>query len=1251
MRTLLSKITDMQSDLSQEINSLRTRLRECENKIENHEKKIDRIDEKTNEISKLSIKEEEKIPYAFCAPTRNRYFSGREKEIEELHRILKADATMNEKKVHVAAVCGLGGVGKTSLVAEYAHRKKDFYKGGVYWFSAENDTFLHKTVNDIAWEIGASLNSFDLTLSNTVKKISSLNDPSLIVLDCLDQLDLSTNVMKFLSIFSQKNIFGRFVILTRRKPNLLVNEVSILEDRSCLRLKCFQSAEAKQFLLSRTGLTDDRNAKLICDELGKLPLALEQAGTYIKMLSCSLSSYLEQYRTERLQLLCHQQSRPISPGNESPERLAVHTTWRMNMEYMKKSPNGQAAVRFMNACSFFNGNEIEDKLINVGRPEVEDEEYRKCVLSPLGRSQILKLLTDFSLFTYVKAHSSSVRTHRLVQELVREGFNATSKAESCTDAVRMLSYVFSECPSPSDLVSGHEINDDEQSISITNLPNSPSHFNMWAKLCMHGHYLRTEMGDLLISLDSLRFLETSQIVYECAVHLSANHKQEEAKRALNFAYRMLDWLSLSKCEAVKKTFSNNSVFPLSLPLPKSVQMVINRCCMPPFSSLQSLTGVPDPGSSRFALKEQIEKLRLDGNTNFKQGRHLEALDSYSSAIELAKDCDNAFFDPLLLTNRATVYIKLEKYEDALKDANDYIVLRPNCWRGYARKALALNGLNDQVSAEVAAALALFYQPDIFSNFPPFNESFLDVKERVFICNSVNQFREAIISVGAKKGELKILVLGSEEYILNFDAVEEPWNNWNNCVVVGTKKDHSVSLKSDKSIQLRMMCTLINLSFCFKKGNLFCAYDSDVRMLSCNFSSTDVLLASVTSEGEFYAKQCTFTNISGFGLSCRSDTNNAIVDDCSFINNGEVGLYVGPKATLKVKNSRMYSNGLSGLMILESKCVVVNCVIEHNCDGINILYSKDIELIRNSVFCNTGNGVFIVNSEVDISENSVFDNGLWGVWSQSDSRNNISSNRIFRNNAGGVRVGYQTESNSLSAIEMNKIYDNNGPGFVKNMNGLEVFELSMKLRVIEDFSKWITRSPMTSTITFTFATFRHNEERNNKESRELNLSVPYCSNCRKKCEPKMCEECFTAAYCKVSCRKEHMSKHELICKILREKSSYLISSMKNPEHCDGVEEEVERRKEKSKNRLPLNRRFVVKVRSVTTLDNSYRLMVYDNKLRLHKTFDSKFIKKLVKEFGVLCERKCFEKKLFFYCIFEGKGQYRLITNEFPEFQSW
>ena len=349
-------------------------------------------------------------------------------------------------------------------------------------------------------------------------------------------------------------------------------------------------------------------------------------------------------------------------------------------------------------------------------------------------------------------------------------------------------------------------------------------------------------------------------------------------------------------------------------------------------------------------------------------------------------------------------------------------------------------------------------------------------------------------------------------------------------------------------------------------------------------------------------------------------------------------------------SRMYNNGVTGLTIFASKCVAINCVIEYNFGGICIVNSKDIELIRNSVFGNHGMGIVVFGSEVNISENSVFDNGLWGISFLRNTRSHVSLSRIFRNNAGGVCVGYQTKE-FRSVIEMNKIYDNDGPAFVQNVHGTRYIKMMiMSLRVKEDLSTWIVESTSTSP---TFPSkFCDNEEYNNKESEKLNLCVPYCSNCRKDCKPKMCKKCFTAGYCGVACRDEHLPKHETICEVLRGKSSYLVSLMKEPKPNEPIEEPIERLPKKSKNRHAPRKRFIVKVRSATTLDNGHRLMLYDEKRRLHKTFDSKFIKELVKEFGVLCElRQYAEKKLYFYCVSESNGRVRLFTNEFPGFQSW
>jgi chitinase len=641
------------------------------------------------------------------------------------------------------------------------------------------------------------------------------------------------------------------------------------------------------------------------------------------------------------------------------------------------------------------------------------------------------------------------------------------------------------------------------------------------------------------------------------------------------------------------------------------------------------------------LDKKIDKFDLDGNKAFKESFFEEVLDAYSSTINLAQDC-NKPFDPLLLTKRSMVYIKLEEWENALKDANDYITRRPYCWRGYALKALALDGLNkevsadlnDKASAEVAAALAFYHNRGIFTDFPIFVESFPDLQSRTFICDSADELLDAMSSHEVETGMFKILVLGSEEYILYSETVEKPWNN---CILVGTRKNCSVSLTSNYDIFL-LKCMLTNLSFRFNECRLHCLPDSFVKILSCDFTSYDDK-QTIKTEGVFNAKQCSFTRSP---LVC-SKQSRADVDDCSFCNNAKDGLRVEKGGTLKVENCCIYNNGGYGLFVDKSKCVVVNCDIHDNGhDGISLYGSENVTLVRNNVYNNNMSGICMERSLCHVRENNLLDNGTWGIWVDLFVQCNISMNKIFRNKTGGVRMHLEAEGKrfSPSVVELNKICHNGGPG----------------LLVDDEIIKVAETLHLNSPNSFQSVKFQNNEVYENKENEndsKLNLSVPYCSYCRVKCKPTMCKKCFTTAYCSESCQKQHYSKHKEICKVLREKSSYLITSTEKA--CAYEIKRVEGTKEVgSKFSAPPprdGRRFDVKVHTAVRELGSYAVILHDRSLDHCVKFASKVVDKLLKEFGVLCEGNVHEKKLFFHCLFENNGQLRLFTNEFAEFQNW
>ena len=1264
MSTLLQKLSNTELNFVKELGEMKCCVEKCEMLGAENSKQLKRLDKKfTTELSKYHYKQEEKIPYVFDAPERNQYFSGRTQELLELERAVKRNDMEQERNVCIAAVCGMGGIGKTSLVTEYAHKMKNYYRGGVYWFSPEDDTFFKQSVNDTALKLGTSLGTFNLTLTNTLLKISQASEPCLIILDCLDQLNLSSNILKFLSDVKRHRISGACVLLTRRNESMLIEDVSSLAKERCLSLTCLKVEEAKQFLFQRTGIFSDENAssmaQKIAEELGGLPLALEQAGACIKSTRCNFVDYFEQYQKEHMRLLKRRKAKPAS-FYESPQRLAVHTTWLLNISHIKESPDGMSAIRLMNAFAFLNPTEIEQELVNVGEPPIEDEVFRDCLSSHFGFRTVVKLLTDFSLFKYVHAHS--VSTHRLVQELVRENLDAEGKAKSFVDAVRLLSFAFSKCASPKNLLGNGDV---EERLKRFDLPKNSSDYYLWSKLCLHGFYLQQRIEKLLENcenklLDSLFALETAQILYECVVHLSANQNQVEAKRTLNFAYRILDWVPLSNCDTVERNLSDRSLSPSVVPLPKWLQIRIKQCCVPPMSSLEALDDKPrvvTEGPDSFELKENVEKLRLKGNEYFKDCLYQEAVEAYSTAIDMSKG--TPAFNPLLLTNRASAYIKLNQCDGALKDANEYILRFPDCWKGYARKALALD---EKVSAEIAAALAYYYfllkgGSCIFSEYQPFKGSFPELKERIYICDTVDQLKEALLLSNAPDC-LQVIVLGSKEYKLKFSMAPFMPIFMRNCIMIGAKSDGSVKIKFEEIMGFNLLekCMLANLSFSIDNGQILSSPKSWVKILNCNFSSNNAISAAVAAEGAFNAERCSFTDCKAGGLLCVGP-GEMVVDNCTFARNVKAGLEVRENGKLIVRNSRMYYNGLDGLLIgpRAEKCDVFDCYIYHNDrEGIAALdASKQIKLMRNHVYGNDENGIFVRNSEVDMTENKFCDNEAWGIWSQSNSWCNVSLNQVFRNKRGGVRVGKRLAEKTFrpSVVELNTIRDNYGPGYIEHLNAFEdtrlLFNDGDLSKVGDDYKS---------------AKFAQNILYNNEEVTIVNESKylsSWCSGCfGKREELKMCGKCFTAAYCSADCQRSHWSKHKKLCYILREKSSFLITSIKKrvPDrvaynfHARGLDEVGP----KYSSPPPRDgKRFIVKLQMNfdASFGEPHMLGIYDRSLEVHESFQSEFIYRLVKNFGILAQRKYQEKKLFLYCVFEKDGKLRLFINDFAGFKSW
>ena len=1221
------------------------------------------------QVAKLSVAHE-KVPYLFMLSDRNEWFSGRESELDNLHSHLQISDDVNEPKVQIASVCGLGGSGKTSIAAEYAHRWKDYYDGGVFWFSGENEAKFANSVDEHAVYFGTLLEgSPGRTLVKTLDVMSKIEKPWLLVLDDMDEYKLCSNIQMLLSGPWKRRASGpgHILITTRRKPKAMSETVRGFKESQCLQLQSFSVEDGKRFVFKRTRILPDEEtlveASTLVEILGGLPLALEQACAYICHLSCTLTLYLEQYNQCSIRLLNEQEATPVS-HHESRERLAVHTTWLLNFNYIKESVHGKFAARFLHACAFFNPDEIQKKLINAGKPVIDDDAYRDYVASPLGSSHILKLLTDFSLF---KERRSSLCVHRLVQEVIRDNFQPNEYVVSFVDAVRFLSHAFSTIRSPDDLLTSMvNKHHDRASLQATD----PSRFHEWHKMCLHAHEVRKYLSILLKSCQVLdqRIVipETARLVYECALHLNVNSMTAEAKEASDFAYRIIRRLgnsSLTKNDLA-------TLFPHEIPLPELVRRVISYSCIAPRDDAKSLSSVENNEGII-----PISDLKEQGNAYFRKGNFQKAVEIYSSAIKLTNGM--SCFDPTLLSNRASAFIRLENFENGLKDAEDYILHRPNCWKGYARKALALHGLKRLWDAACAAALAYYFERNIFSKFEPFKKLFLSLKDRIHICGtSISSLVAPILQCNFRSQTQadvprKIVIFEPGEYVFKTHMYIC------NSILIGikdseTKRSPLLSLQGRSRMLSSGRIIGENVSFAFDTGYWQTGVNSNGTFVNCNFTSNaEQKGQAFLSFGDTTFTNCRFEN-------CKEDAlrimGKSLVQKCVFSANGFCGVQVSENGQLEIMKECKIHGNMSGVYMGPNAgpCSIVDCEIYDNRkQGIVAFRSSNINLIGNRIYQNDRHGINLEGeSFTHIERNEIFENCWYGIATMDNARCNATNNKVYRNKHGGIQVVpiAPGPEECHSVVENNEIFDNCGPVIYDEM----MYDDDARIPIEHTYNKHILfhkkRKQMRK------AKCRRNKERNNGNTKSENESetLDFCAFCREKKPLRNCRGCYSVGYCSKRCQKHDWTsrQHKRVCASLLQESSIVVNVL--PKQGFGIPAKgyiqlsfnnqapgLDPKGPEYANLPKYGERFIVKVQAVDAVRQSNLggglLTIYDRSMTIHSDLDWKHcpLYNIVKR----CGRNTYSigwTKMFFWAMLCNPDDHtvlRIFTERPQPYQNW
>jgi len=338
-------------------------------------------------------------------PAHNPYFTGREDLLARLHGALSAGGTTAITQAH--AITGLGGVGKTQLAVEYAHRHADEYRH-VLWVGAGTETDILSAYTRIAAALSLVPDGTRDTeaIRDAVKAWLDGNGGWLLVFDNADEPDI-------LAPFLPTRPKGHVLVTSRAQT------FGALNIRDVLPVDVLPEKEAIKFLFDRTRCdradsAEQAAAGQLARELGCLPLALEQAGAYIEANASTLRRYLQSYRALRLDLL--DEERPEITGRYP---LPVTKTWQMNFEAVEEE--APATADLLRFASFLAPDAIPYELVTDGARELGErlaQALEGADKVPARLDRLLGALRRYSLVACNPA-DQSFSVHQLVQEVTK----------------------------------------------------------------------------------------------------------------------------------------------------------------------------------------------------------------------------------------------------------------------------------------------------------------------------------------------------------------------------------------------------------------------------------------------------------------------------------------------------------------------------------------------------------------------------------------------------------------------------------------------------------------------------------------------------------------------------------------------------------------------------------------------------------------------------------------------------------------
>jgi hypothetical protein len=347
-------------------------------------------------------------------PPRNMNFTGREDILARLRRHTPGGVTaVLPEDPLPQALQGLGGVGKTSLAIEYAHRYRADYDI-VWWIPADQLPWVRSSLAALAGRLG-----LETALADGIDAAARAT---------LDALRRGDPYDRWLLIFDnadQPEDFREYfpggpgdVLITSRNHRWQGMVATVPVD-------VFTRAESKEFLSKRAPIrASDPDTDLLAEKLGDLPLALDQAGAMLAETGMPVSEYIR--------LLDEHFIMVMSEGHSQGYPVSVTAAWTISVAKVREQlPQAQELLR---CCAFFGPDPIPRDVFRRGT-QATGSSVSDLIADPILLARAIRELGRFAL---VGISGRAITVHRLIQALLRDELDEQQQARYRHEAHTIL---------------------------------------------------------------------------------------------------------------------------------------------------------------------------------------------------------------------------------------------------------------------------------------------------------------------------------------------------------------------------------------------------------------------------------------------------------------------------------------------------------------------------------------------------------------------------------------------------------------------------------------------------------------------------------------------------------------------------------------------------------------------------------------------------------------------------------------------